>query len=47
MPVTLNEFIFFRYSSDSDSDESFYGPIECPLEITHAPDDHDEGRVRD
>ncbi|KAK3550165.1 hypothetical protein QTP86_021100 [Hemibagrus guttatus] len=26
---------------DSDSDESFYGPIESPLEITNAPDDHD------
>lgn len=24
---------------DSDSDESFYGPIESPLEITNTPDD--------
>ncbi|XP_017345339.1 SH3 domain-binding protein 2 isoform X2 [Ictalurus punctatus] len=27
--------------SDSDSDESFYGPIESPLEITNTPDDHE------
>ncbi|XP_060764241.1 SH3 domain-binding protein 2 isoform X2 [Neoarius graeffei] len=27
--------------SESDSDESFYGPIESPLEITNAPDDHE------
>ncbi|TSM12583.1 SH3 domain-binding protein 2 [Bagarius yarrelli] len=27
--------------SDSDSDESFYGPIETPLEITNASDDQD------
>ncbi|XP_058267653.1 SH3 domain-binding protein 2 isoform X2 [Hemibagrus wyckioides] len=26
---------------DSDSDESFYGPIESPMELTNAPDDHD------
>ncbi|KAM9456636.1 SH3 domain-binding protein 2 isoform 2-T2 [Clarias gariepinus] len=27
--------------SDSDSDESFYGPIESPMEITSAHDDHE------
>ncbi|XP_026798422.3 SH3 domain-binding protein 2 isoform X2 [Pangasianodon hypophthalmus] len=28
-------------ASESDSDESFYGPIESPLEITNNPDDHE------
>lgn len=45
--MTLNKFIFMRYSSDSDSDESFYGPIESPVEIINASDDQEEGRVCD
>lgn len=40
-----NELISPHNSSESDSDESFYGPIESPLEITNAPDDHEGGRM--
>ncbi|KAF7701381.1 SH3 domain-binding protein 2 isoform X2 [Silurus meridionalis] len=28
--------------SESDSDESFYGPIECPVEISNSPDEHED-----